>query len=355
VQTETGESKSTEDVVAEILQKMGTTIPAQLQKVVKELKKMAKCQGETVEGLTLIPCGPAVGLPLVAGSTAEGDLLDALPIRYLPSAGIGRTISSRRNARGSIQPNKFIALANPTVPVARGRFANLRGAIIESETVAATIFKVPPSVVKTVVKTAKEATLTNLKKLLKDSTHILISAHGQGDPSDDNVARLIFADVDLVLEAVPHALNELCARLVMLSTCENIVTFEKSPDEVMNFASAFLAAGTSCCVGTLWPVKDTAAALFTVKFFELHLNAAATQDPSEAAARPPEVNPAIALQRAQLWLRNLTAAGDREFFSRYPRLGKLFNDFIYLPGTRWEGDHPFGHPRYWAPYMAVGF
>ena len=69
------------------------------------------------------------------------------------------------------------------------------------------------------------------------------------------------------------------ARLVVLSACETAVGPTIGQEGVLNVARAFLAAGASSVMMTLWPVSDATSAALMRQFYE-HL--ARGDDVSEA-------------------------------------------------------------------------
>ena len=80
-------------------------------------------------------------------------------------------------------------------------------------------------------------------------------------------------------------------RLVILSACETgVFDFQRTRDQFIGLPATFLQAGAAGVIGTLWPVDDTSTALIMMKFYNLHL--------------ANNMEPALALRRAQLWLRD---------------------------------------------------
>lgn len=120
------------------------------------------------------------------------------------------------------------------------------------------------------------------------------------------------------------------------------------PDEVQSIGAAALAAGAACAVASLWPVDDLATALMMSRLYE---------EMTTGGRRPPE-----ALRRAQLWLRDLTGEEELEFFERHPQLEAEYWERLRrgtLPGRRGPGAEPsdpapYGHPDFWAAFVALG-
>lgn len=104
----------------------------------------------------------------------------------------------------------------------------------------------------------------------------------------------------------------LTADLVTLSACETGLGRSAPGEGYLGFTQAFLAAGASSVLVSLWQVDDRATALLMQRFYENR--------------RLRAHGKAEALREAQLWLRD------------------------YRSGSR----RPFAHPRYWAAFMLVG-
>lgn len=138
--------------------------------------------------------------------------------------------------------------------------------------------------------------------------------------------------------------------LVVLSACETgIAEYRELPDETYGLALAFLGAGASAVICSLWPVSDRSTRLLMLKLYEyLHAGASA---PS-------------ALRLAQTWLRNV-AGNDLELLVQQldPRVraaGRLgAPDPMRIkwvsddsPGGS-PGERPFAHPFHWAGFVCV--
>jgi len=105
-------------------------------------------------------------------------------------------------------------------------------------------------------------------------------------------------------------------QLVILSACETARGTTRAGEGVLGLTSAFRDAGAWTVVSSLWPVSDSATALYMTHFYELVL--------------VQHLPPALALQKAAFELR------DMEF--------------------EFEGKtiHPFKEPAYWAPFVSYG-
>jgi CHAT domain-containing protein len=114
--------------------------------------------------------------------------------------------------------------------------------------------------------------------------------------------------------------------------------------EFIGLPVAFLQAGASGVIGTLWPVDDVSTALVMMKFYDLYL----------AKGTPP----ALALRQAQLWLRDAGREEVLAFLAGMRRLGRLLPQHeAQLAASLSDGSgdaKPFSHPFYWAAFQFYG-
>jgi len=134
-------------------------------------------------------------------------------------------------------------------------------------------------------------------------------------------------------------------RLVFLSACET--AFPDLKQEVNRFISlpsAFMAAGATAVVGSLWPVSDAATSLLAARFYDEHQTG--------------KQLPAAALRRAQTWLGHATPPQLQDYVT-----GKVAQRQITLPEaasiSSWLASldpipPPYAHPYYWAGFQAYG-
>ncbi len=97
-------------------------------------------------------------------------------------------------------------------------------------------------------------------------------------------------------------------------------------------------------VGSLWPVDDVSTALLMIKFYDLHFTE--------------RLEPAAALRRAQLWLRDATRQELRAFVAGLRSAQRLgAGEEALLQSSLADGapaDRPFRHPYYWAAFQFFG-
>jgi len=140
-------------------------------------------------------------------------------------------------------------------------------------------------------KATKEATSSALTGS-NPFNYVHFSCHGGFNPASPLESALLLAeDKNLTLGEI-FALNLNQCRLVTLSACETGLTNILSlSDEYISLPSGFLYAGSPSVVSSLWTVSDLSTAFLMIKFYEN------LQNPTSVA---------VALQQAQLWLRDIT-------------------------------------------------
>jgi CHAT domain-containing protein len=145
----------------------------------------------------------------------------------------------------------------------------------------------------------------------------------------------------LTLDSI-FTLNLEQCRLVTLSACETgLIDFRNTSDEYIGLPSGFLYAGAAIVVSSLWRVKDLSTAFLMIRFY---------QNLKEGLAG------ALALNQAQLWLRDLT----KEDLERWIEENSLPLEPAVSVSLRrrlyqLEDDtQPFKSPFHWAAFCALG-
>ena len=130
-------------------------------------------------------------------------------------------------------------------------------------------------------------------------------------------------------------------RLVVLSACETgISDFNSISDEYISLPSGFLVAGSSSVVPTLWAVNDLSTSFLMIKFYQL-LKAG--------------LSVTLALNSAQLWLRDATKEKLQEWTSQLPlRLTQKEALYDMLDDIDSKEIRPFQSPYHWAAFCSVG-
>jgi CHAT domain-containing protein len=120
----------------------------------------------------------------------------------------------------------------------------------------------------------KQATEGQLKKQPLDRFAIIhLAVHAFSDPKNPQRAALLLApdesgDEDGFLQ--PREISQLpiTANLVILSACNTGVGRSLGQEGIANLARAFLLAGASSVLTTLWTVGDTASSALTTEFYQ---------------------------------------------------------------------------------------
>jgi CHAT domain-containing protein len=145
----------------------------------------------------------------------------------------------------------------------------------------------------------------------------------------------------LTLDTI-FSLNLEQCRLVTLSACETgLIDFRNTSDEYIGLPSGFLYAGAASVVSSLWTVSDLSTAFLMVKFYENLLS---------------QTSAAIALNQAQIWLRNITKKELQEWISENKiSLGATLNISLRRRLHQMsDNEQPFKSPFHWAAFCAIG-
>jgi CHAT domain-containing protein len=129
--------------------------------------------------------------------------------------------------------------------------------------------------------------------------------------------------------------------LVVLSACETgMIDPNSITDEYIGLSSAFLYAGASNLVSSLWTVNDCSSAFLLIKFYQ-----------TLVAQTEGEKNVIQALREAQKWLRNVTGSDLNRWMlqNKLNQLRQMLNNNP-LPNN----DKPFSSPYYWAAFCVIG-
>jgi CHAT domain-containing protein/tetratricopeptide (TPR) repeat protein len=137
---------------------------------------------------------------------------------------------------------------------------------------------------------------------IRDADYIHFACHAVHDDSDPLTGGLILAPEDgtqrlgegrLTLGDIFESVNLARSPVVVLSACETGVTkLGRINDDYIGMPAGFLYAGARMVVGTLWPVNDLATLLL---FRKMTMEVSSGNSPTDS------------LQRAQQWLRGLSA------------------------------------------------
>lgn len=250
---------------------------------------VAWLQGQGATSLTLVPCGLLALFPLTAVSVdTQRTVADCLPTSIAPSA---RSLLHGKGKHGRQRREGVYALGNP-LPTN----TPLEWSEAEALTIARSARKLG---ITAEVRIQERATREWLTEKLAHAAVIDISCHGRFQQDDFLRSALMLADrKHLTLADMLHGQAELHGlRLLVLSACQTAILDDRLQgvvDEVHSLAAVMVQAGAQAVLGSLWPVDDRATYLLIVRFFQEWLPWMDTEPP------------AVALARAQTWLRTVT-------------------------------------------------
>ena len=129
-----------------------------------------------------------------------------------------------------------------------------------------------------------------------------------------------------------------------MSACESGITGLELPDEMISLPSALLQAGVAGVIASQWVVDDLSTTILFARFYDLWRNEG--------------IEPPIALNKAQIWLRDTSNREKRQYFSEAP----LQNAAHILPQATADYllnaisglDQDYSHPYYWAGFSYTG-
>ncbi|MEU6551383.1 CHAT domain-containing protein [Streptomyces sp. NPDC046915] len=278
------------------------------------------------EEVTLVACGPVGRWPLHALVSDGRCLVDDFRISFTPSAAV---LARRHAPRPG--PPVLAAVGNPT--------ADLRYASVEAAAAAAL-----GSWSRATVRHGTDVTPEAFQEDLRGATHVHLACHGVFDAARPTESAFVLAEGSrLTLRRIMAERAFRGVRLVFASACGTASTDTFVADEAIGLASGLLQAGASEVIASLWNVDDLATMLLATRFHA---------ELGHGTGR--------ALQSAQLWLRDSTAAefarwcrhlsdavDDPSHRARLAGAAALFED--RPPGTRC-----YAEPRYWAAFIHLG-
>jgi len=346
------------------LEQLGTTVMHPLISWLRE-------QGAT--SLTLIPCGHLATFPLASIILPDGrSVSETLPTSIAPSARSLLHPIDTRDAQAGVY-----ALGDP--------HHNLPWSEAEALTLTALAhrFALPAE-----AHVKQQATRERLLSALGSRWIVDASCHGNFDHKNFLQSALLLAQKGHITmsEMLSHQADLRGLRLLLLSACQTaLLDLQGARDEVHSLAAAMLQAGAQAVLAAQWAVDDKATYLLIVRFFQ------------EWLPNMKQEPPAVALARAQSWLRNVTNAELAAWHSTMPtppnmkqltRTGssarQLGQSTKHKPKIRWQripvrgrqaryledeaqlavrigaeeddpSAHPYADPYFWAGFQVIGW
>ncbi len=321
-----------------------------LQQILNIRAIAQELQSQGIQHLILIPHRDLHRFPLHL-------FFDNLSCSYLPSAHMGIKLSAKTTIPTSLtQLSSLLIVENPqSTPQVNDKPISLEllpFAEVESALVRQFFYNAPIAVVEN-----QDATLSNVQQALTQSHQIFhFTGHGAYNSANPAQSCLFLSGTDqlTLLEIIRLDLSSY--RLVCLAACETAVTGNQTiTDEYVGLVSAFLKAGADYVVSTLWKVESFTTTLVLMEFYQ-----------QLQAGQPP----AVALQSAQMWLKNATRdqliqslddaiariaqfPEDNMASNTKKSLQLVLKDQCKII-TMNKTQQPYSHPYYWAAFTISG-
>jgi tetratricopeptide (TPR) repeat protein len=208
--------------------------------------------------LTIVPYGPLHKLPFHALYDGSSYLVERFQINYVPASNILMHLE----AHGSEQQTQMAVTGtsvNP--PLVFGYSANGQLQRVHDEA------KAVASLLNGRCYLEDEATIARLIEQAPGTPIIHLATHGQSRLDAPNFSYVRLADGQLnAIDA--FSLDLKACELVTLSGCETGLALSGGGDEQLGLGRAFLAAGATSLVMSLWPVEDNATNKLMQLFYQ---------------------------------------------------------------------------------------
>jgi CHAT domain-containing protein len=212
--------------------------------------------------LTIVPYGPLHKLPFHALYNGTRFLIEDFQVSYLPASSLLRHIGNDNNEDQQRFSDEY-AGAKPPLVFGYSEHGFLQRVQNEAETVAVLIGGN--------CCLENEATIARLIEEAPGSPVIHLATHGKSRLDAPNFSYVRLADGQLnAIDAFSLDLKK--CELVTLSGCETGLALSGGGDEQLGLGRAFLAAGASSLVMSLWSVEDRATSELMKLFYQHLLN-----------------------------------------------------------------------------------
>ncbi len=198
--------------------------------------------------LTIVPYGPLHNLPFHALFDGSHFLIEDYQVNYLPASSILTHFSTPIDKQNYYLTDTKMPTKPPQVFGFSGN-GHLQRVLDEVRTIA--------TLLDGQSYLEGEATIARLIEQAPGSPIIHLATHGQSRLDAPNFSYVRLADGQLnAIDA--FSLNLKGCELVTLSGCETGLALSGGGDEQLGLGRAFLAAGATSLVMSLWPVEDNA-------------------------------------------------------------------------------------------------
>jgi CHAT domain-containing protein len=303
-------------------------------------KTLGSALAEAFEGCAnalIVPSGLISLLPIAsasivfAGEDHKSYLLDYFSISFIPSASslakLGERLLRSPNKNAIVVEDPRPTKYEPLV------FSRLERAAVEAGRPVDEVIS------------GENATRGVVGQTFCSCTVLHFSCHGLNEPFRPFEGGLLLANDEMLKIGDYRGIFNLedTPRLVFLSACESAAISQYLPDEVIGLPRAFLELGVPGVLGTLWAVSEVDALFLVLGFYR-------NWDSWRAS-------PAVALQRAQQWVRDSTNSEKVEQLDlRLPEDVKGSDEFRWLRSKLLETPNikGFTDPVHWAPFVFSG-
>jgi len=198
--------------------------------------------------LTIVPYGPLHELPFHALYDGSRFLVENFRVNYLPASSLLQHFDSGESQLHHRSDDASVVGKKPLV-FGYSDNGHLQRVKDEAQTIS--------TLLDGTCYFESEATIARLIEQAPESPIIHLATHGQSRLDAPNFSYVRLADGQLnAIDA--FSLDLRACELVTLSGCETGLALSGGGDEQLGLGRAFLAAGTSSLVISLWPVEDTA-------------------------------------------------------------------------------------------------
>ncbi|PKN93328.1 MAG: hypothetical protein CVU44_10580 [Chloroflexi bacterium HGW-Chloroflexi-6] len=316
-------------VLEHTLKWLGQVLMADIQMALKNI---------AITDAILIPTGLIGLLPLHAASMGEthgefkGFVSDLVNFTYAPSA---YTIHNAQEHM-PLPLKTIVTIDNPDGSLS-----------YSTEEISVILGLLKPQ--KHIGLKGNEASLKKIKEKLSSANIIHISAHGLLSLDSPRKSGIKLANNQFLNILEINSLKFDITRLAVVSSCEVGLVNPSLNNEAISISTAFIEAGVSAVISSMWAVDSLSTFLLLTKFYEL------------CALKNYELR--CAFSNAQTWLRCSTTLDIMEFLKQFiPELSNknLVDTDVSLRHVYWEisrkknTEIPFSKPYFWAAFYYSG-
>lgn len=208
--------------------------------------------------LTIVPYGSLHQLPFHALYDGSRFLIEDYQVNYLPASSLLVHLGMRNSKQNGDFTSTEVS-ARPPLVLGYSDNGHLQRVHDEARAIA--------SLLDGDCYLEKEATIARLIQQAPSSPIIHLATHGQSRLDAPNFSYVRLADGQLnAIDAFSLDLQK--CELVTLSGCETGLSLSGGGDEQLGLSRAFLAAGATSLVISLWPVEDNATNELMQRFYQ---------------------------------------------------------------------------------------